>query len=102
LAPPSRTTLHNGNRLVGCRAVTGQERRWNGRHISLGRWGVFNQRALVCRGAQPARSFPEVDSPGGERRRGGQPHGRPTRSRPVSADRRRASPVPNVGPCGGT
>jgi len=75
--PPSRTTLHNGNRFVGCRAVKGRERRRDRRHISLGRWDAFNSRAPVCRGAQPARSFPAVDSPGRERRRGGKPHGRP-------------------------
>jgi len=99
--PPSRTTLYHDNRLVGCRAVKGRERRRDGRHISLGRWATFESWAPVCRGAQPARSFPAVDSPGRERRRGMKPHGRPARSRAISADRRREGPVPNVGPCGG-
>jgi hypothetical protein len=82
LAPPSRTTLHNGNRLVGCRAVMGRKRQRNERHISPGRWdGSTTGRSCVegpsQRGVSP-QSIPRVESVEGARNLMG---GRPDRDR---------------------
>jgi hypothetical protein len=99
--PPARTVLHNGNRLVGCRAVENRMHRRDGRRHLPREMGPVQPGACVCRGAESAWSFPAVDSPDGERRRGEKPHGRPIRSKPISTDRTREDPVPNVGPCGG-
>lgn len=74
--------LHHGNRLVGCRAVEGHEREWRGgTFFVLGRWADLVGPCVA--GPAPRGRFLAVDSPDGERRRGIEPHGRPTRSRPA-------------------
>jgi hypothetical protein len=77
---PAREAHHHDNRLVGCRAVAGHGREGKGGSIFvLGRWADL---AGPCAaGPEPRGRFLAVDSPGGERRRGEKPHGRPTRSR---------------------
>ena len=73
---------HHGNRLVGCRAVEGHERERRGSaFFVLGRWADLAGSCVA--GPDPRGRFLAVDSPDGERRRGKEPHGRPTRSRPA-------------------
>jgi hypothetical protein len=80
--PLAREAPHHGNRLVGCRAVEGREReRRGGPFFVLGRWADLAGSCVA--GPEPRGRFLAVDSPDGERRRGKQPHGRPTRSRPA-------------------
>jgi hypothetical protein len=80
--PSAGEAPHHGNRLVGCRAVEGHERERNGgTFFVLGRWA--DPAGSCAAGPAPHGRFFAVDSPDGERRRGKQPHGRPTRSRPA-------------------
>lgn len=85
--PPARTVLHNGNRLVGCRAVEGRKHRRDGRRHLPREMGPVQTRVVRVSRGRVSMEFPRSRFPGWRA-----PEGRKTswEADPIEADQHRS------------